>query len=225
MIKSSKNCPICQVSKVFHNVLLEKQLKNQMVKCNNEGCKKQLFHWNKDEHLLYCPHTKVPCPCCDEEITIKSMNNHFKTSCKVLWLEHGRDGNISSEGLQPYFRLSQEGYKFDVQDIRKSFLVIWHKITTIFERIESGNYWQIRVFSQKHSTDDVDISYWYPKETDSYDRKIKLSIKPLLTINEKATFPRIPFEAEEVNFEPPQPEGTLEDFLHRIIEEERDHPH
>ena len=151
------------------------------------------------------------------------MNNHFKTSCKVLWLEHGRDGNSSSESLQPYFRLSQEGYKFDVQDIRKSFVVIWHKITTIFERIESGNYWQIRVFSQK-DTDDVDINYWYP-ESDLYDRKIKLSIKPLFTINEKATFHRIPFEAEEVNFEPPQPEGTLEDFLHRIMEEEQDHHH
>jgi hypothetical protein len=43
----------------------------------------------------------------------------------------------------------------------------------------------------------------------------------LLTIN--ASFPRIPFEAEEVNFEPPQPtEGALEDFLHRLMDEDGD---
>ena len=100
--------------------------------------------------------------------------------------------------------------------------MIWHKATTLFERIESDNFWQIRVFSQNEI--DVDVNYWFPKETDSYDRKIKLSIKPLLTINEKnANFPRIPLEVEKVNFEPPQPtEGALEDFLHRLMDEEGD---
>ena len=68
--------------------------------------------------------------------------------------------------------------------------MIWHKATTLFERIESDNFCQIRVFSQNEI--DVDVNYWFPKETDSYDCKIKLSIKPLLTINEKSvSFPRI----------------------------------
>ena len=39
----------------------------------------------------------------------------------------------------------------------------------------------------------------------------------------KDNFPRIPFEAEEVNFEPPQPtEGALEDFLHILMDGEGD---
>ena len=70
---------MCKVSRVYHNVLLEKQLKNQMVKCGNEGCKRQLnegckrqlFQWSKDEHQSECPHTKTPCPCCGEEITMR----------------------------------------------------------------------------------------------------------------------------------------------------------
>jgi hypothetical protein len=225
MMKYSRNCPMCKVSRVYHNVLFEKQLKNQMVKCGNEGCKRQLFQWSKDEHQSECPHTKTPCPCCGEEITMKSMNKHFKTGCKILWADHGgKEGDSCSAGLKGHFRISQDGYKFNVQDIRKSFVVIWHKVTTLFERCESEHCWKIRVFSHNGSTDDVDVNYWFPKETDSYDRKIKLSIKPLLTINEKsASFPRIPFEAEEVNFEPPQPtEGALEDFLHRLMDEEGD---
>ncbi len=71
MLKYSRNCPMCKVSRVYHNVLLEKQLKNQMVKCGNEGCKRQLFQWSKDEHQSECPHTKTPCPCCGEEITMR----------------------------------------------------------------------------------------------------------------------------------------------------------
>jgi hypothetical protein len=104
-----------------------------MVKCGNEGCKRQLnegckrqlFQWSKDEHQSECPHTKTPCPCCGEEITIKSMNKHFKTGCKILWVEHGgKEGDSCSAGLQGHFRLNRDGYKFDVQDIRKSFVVI-----------------------------------------------------------------------------------------------------
>ncbi|KAJ3322695.1 hypothetical protein HDV06_002746 [Boothiomyces sp. JEL0866] len=220
MLKYSRDCPMCKVSRVYHNLLLEKQLKNQMVKCGNEGCKRQLFQWSKDEHQSECPYTKASCPCCGEEITMKSMNNHLKTGCKILWVEHA--GDTCSAGLQGHFRLNRDGYKFDIQDIKKSFAVIWHRVTTLVERRESD--WQIRVFSHNDSTDDVDVNYWFPKETNSYDRKIKLSIKPLLKINEKnANFPRIPFEAEEVNFEPPQPkEGALEDFLHRLMDEEGD---
>jgi hypothetical protein len=53
--KCKRTCPICITSKVFHNKLLEKHIKHQMVSCSNQDCPVMVFEWSQQDHLMKCP--------------------------------------------------------------------------------------------------------------------------------------------------------------------------
>ena len=96
IIKCKRNCPQCRTSKVFHNKQLEKLVKDQMVKCSNEGCPKMLFDWVIQEHLEVCPYQKYKCTFCDDEVSVQSLNKHFKTTCTVNWMEQTKNDHSGS---------------------------------------------------------------------------------------------------------------------------------
>ena len=197
MKKSNVKCPLCQSARLHHDAVLEKQLKSQLVKCPNEGCKALIFEWGVEEHAEECQFSKKDCPVCNEKVTIHSINKHFKSGCKILFMEHSlRDGDSVSPALQSYCRRKSDGYKLELENIKSSFVIIHHQVSTLFTRTAHG--WVVSVFSMKDDEKEVDVRYWLAKESEGYDLTYKLSVKVTNTFTEAVGLPIIPLEAIEL---------------------------
>ena len=56
--KTTRNCPVCRTSKLYHNEFLERHLQNQVTECKNKLCKLKMFEWTVDT-LKYVSFNRV----------------------------------------------------------------------------------------------------------------------------------------------------------------------
>lgn len=190
LVKSNKHCPQCRSSKLFHNIQLERNVKSQMIQCEHQDCPRLLLKWAREEHEENCLYKMSKCLCCDEHISIRTMANHFKTECNAYWIDGGKS---CSPAIKQLYSKSDKGYKVDVIDIKKSFVVICGQIVTVL--IRTNTEWIVKVYSIKHN-DDIDVAYWMPKTADNYDTRTTISLKPDNRLDKHSvTFPTIPMTA------------------------------
>ena len=204
IINRNRNCPQCRTSKVFHNRLLEKYIKEQMVPCTNDGCLKTLFDWAVQEHDKICPFKQYKCNFCNDQISMESLNKHIKTGCKVDWVDFTRSDILCSLELdvESFCEKSSRGdYYIDLTILKDSLVFFYNEFVVFLLRNEMR--WIVQALShKKNGSKRMEITYWLPKQSDKYEIHTTIKIEPehILDTVEKSE-PEIPLEAVEMKFQ------------------------
>ena len=215
--KSTKKCPICVTTRVFHDVLYF----GLVIKCSHQGCCKFCFAWALEEHQSECFHKPEPCIFCNEMISLHSLRNHIKSACNVFWIDQTRERRTNSEAIDKHVSAISKGIKLDTIDIKRSIVIFYPKCIIFF--IRKVHNWEIQILSE--DAEEVDLAYFTPRTSRSFVSSTILTIKPSLKLNESEPCPCIPIEVLEVDVElstskdEDERRGGLEDFLQRLIVE------
>jgi hypothetical protein len=170
-----------------------------MVACSNEGCSKMLFDWAVQEHLAVCPYKRFKCEFCNELLSIKSLNKHLKTNCNIDWVEYSKGEQSSSPAISAYCKKGHMGYYFELEYIKKSFVLMYHEFVVFFKKGVSN--WIVKSLSHKE-TKSIEITYWLPKTSTKYLIHTTIQIQPEHSLDElDEAYTEIPIEAMEMEFE------------------------
>ena len=92
----SDRCPCCRDNNLFKNVLLERHLKDHLMNCPHELCKKSIFTWNLANHTESCIYAASSCFFCESTVKPEEFKQHLTTQCEAL--EYAERGSIETKG-------------------------------------------------------------------------------------------------------------------------------
>lgn len=199
--KYEKSCLQCRSGKVFHNKFLEKLVKKQMVKCSHDGCPKYLFKWAKDEHEPECAYIETECEYCNLSISMKSIAEHVKSKCNLEWLEHTHEHQGGTLELAGFCSRIIRGYSFDMENISKSFCVIYFDYCVFFKRCETS--WKVRLLNYRLKQSPLEIRYCRPGKSSKVKKQSILKLLPDCTLKDVNVI-ELPIDC----IDGPQPSGT-----------------
>jgi hypothetical protein len=148
-----------------------------------------LFKWAVQEQIEMCPYKQYKCKCCDEFISMQSLNKHIRSTCTVNWMEQTKDDHSGSLALAPYHTTSARGYYFELKEIMKSFVVLYLQYVLIFLRKDSK--WLVTVLNHKKETKSIEVTYRLPKISDKFDVFSTLQIQPAFSLDKVEQLPDV----------------------------------
>ena len=201
--KSKRNCPVCITSKLYHNKLMEKSIKDQMVPCPSEECPAMMFNWSIDELLHNCKYKKYKCDYCDDLISMESLDDHLINDCSVEWISSNLIHTNGSIELESYYIQKVDGYQFDLIDIKYSFVVMFFNYTLLFTRQDLTG-WIVRVLNNfLKETNSIEITYSLPSlpsTNNNYHTSTVVTIQPEQSLENTVSLPEIPIETMLLEF-------------------------
>jgi hypothetical protein len=100
-------------------------------------------------------------------------------------LDGAKDDHSASLSLASHHNQSSRGYYYDLNEIKKSFIVLYYQYVLLFERYDSK--WLITVLSQKKETNYILITYWLPKVSEKFDIHSTIKIQPFDALEQPDT--------------------------------------
>jgi hypothetical protein len=169
-----KCCPQCS-SRVFHNIFIERVIKDQLVVCLNEKCEVLSFPWAIDEHKRECNFNESRCHYCIEQVSKVNRAQHFQSNCNLLWINDSFDEG--SDILIEKVRSDSRGITLtSLNKVKLSFCVISKDLVTVFQRNQSE--WSVDIVILNENSDTLEVTYWLPRREKSFDRSTRITINP-----------------------------------------------
>ncbi|ELU10162.1 hypothetical protein CAPTEDRAFT_167590 [Capitella teleta] len=113
-IRESPLCPTCNsalgTSKMFTDLIAEREIMSLRVKCSNEGCTQTFELANSESHNEKCLFRLVPCPNgCPNLLRRRSLDNHMANLCllRVKVCEHCSE-EVKAEDLPDHLNKCRE---------------------------------------------------------------------------------------------------------------------
>ena len=157
------NCPSCRDNIIFHNKLLERNLKEIIKECPYSECKRQLFEWDLETHSTDCTFGPSKCFFCEAIVNSDEYRDHLVTECDGLeWIARDRVETKGSLGLLSHMRWKSKGFKIeDSQQIQSNFAILWNNMILMARREECR--WIVAVLADTPMQLDTYFKYFSSK--------------------------------------------------------------
>lgn len=131
--------------KVFHK-LLEQQLKEQMYKCLNAGCKQYLFNWSIEEHGAKCIYTSEECPICLQTTSLGLLKHHLKQDCpSVSWINFDAVDSLNNDDLIEAVKVVGSKFYVDFNELEATTPTAIFFLEFVILLVPTVTSWQIRI--------------------------------------------------------------------------------
>lgn len=215
--KTTRNCPVCRTSKLYHNEFLERHLQNQVTECKNKLCKLKMFEWTVDTHAEICIFQPSVCFFCDNEVEMQNFDNHLKNECVNNWIEKNNRETQGTLELMEFWNQIEDGIQIELNKVTKSFVVILYDIYILFKK--EVDFFKIIVIDTKNACI-IDVCCTVIRNDLFETNNIHFinSVKSLFEINEIKTFPQIQTDVTDCKITiPRKSNGSIENFLDGLI--------